>query len=386
MRRVFNCLFLSFLLAGNVFAQVDEKYLSGAVPEEEGKVVFKETFRVDGASRAEVYRKAISWAEKHFTDEERKLMYTDAEKAVFSCRGNEELVFKASALSLDKTVMRYQLNLFCEDGSCKVEIKSISYIYNVSYKNEPEVYKAEDWITDKEAVNKKKLYRNNGKFRIKTIDFIEDTFSSLNLALGAKAEGNTAQRESRTVVSAPVYVSSADIASSTHPLVKSHKKIDADRIPLNVIKQLSNDWMLITAGDDTKFNMMTASWGGLGVLWEKPVAFCFINPSRYTFQLMDSGEYYTLSFYTEAYREALQYCGRVSGKDTDKVKGSQLTPISMPSGSKAFEEAWLILECKKVLGQQLSPDAIIDSKVKEEWGSKQLHKMFGGEIIGVWVK
>ena len=66
--------------------------------------------------------------------------------------------------------------------------------------------------------------------------------------------------------------------------------------------------------------MMTASWGGLGHMYNKPVAFCFINPTRYTYQLMENNDTYTLSFYTETYRDILNYCGTNSGRDKDKVK------------------------------------------------------------------
>jgi hypothetical protein len=68
------------------------------------------------------------------------------------------------------------------------------------------------------------------------------------------------------------------------------------------------------------------------------------------------------------------------------VKGSGLTPITTPSGSKAFSEAWLIIECRKMVGQSLRHDDLFDEKVKNEWAGKQLHKMYIGEIINVWVK
>jgi flavin reductase (DIM6/NTAB) family NADH-FMN oxidoreductase RutF len=168
--------------------------------------------------------------------------------------------------------------------------------------------------------------------------------------------------------------------------MSGYKKIAPDKIPGNIVKMLSEDWMLITAGDKDKFNMMTASWGGLGFLYEKPVAFCFINPTRYTYQLMENKDTYTLTFYTEAYRDALKYCGSKSGKDTDKVKGSGLTPITTPSGSKAFSQAWLIIECRKMVAQSLQAESISDKSLKENWTGKQMHKMYIGEIINVWVK
>jgi len=389
MKRMFFSLVVSLFSLFTLLAQVDAKYLAGAVPEEDGRVVFREEFQIPGVSKSEIYQRVLPWATSFYNDEvTNSLVYKSEEEGVLSCRGSQELVFQSTALSLDKTTMRYQLNVFCEQAICKVELKSISYIYNVSYKETPEIYRAEEWITDKEAVNKKKLYRNNGKFRIKTIDFVEDLFKGIGNALNASPvaenvtvkEGNTFQAASLTTS----VVEEAGKASLS--LLKSYKKIEPDKIPGNIIKMLSNDWMLVTAGTDEKFNMMTASWGGLGVLWQKPVAYCFINPSRYTYELMDKGSYYTLSFYTEAYRETLQYTGSASGRDTDKVKESGLTPITMPSGSKSFEEAWLILECKKVLGQQLDVNSVFLEGVKEQWEGKLFHKMFAGEIIGVWVK
>ncbi len=385
-----------------IYAQVDQKYLAGAVPEVNGKVVFSTTFALSGLSKADIYQRALEWAKVNYSDEENKVVYTDADKAVISCRGDEDLIFQESFLALDKSGMTYQLNIFCENTSCKVELKSITYTYNVANKPAPEIYKAENWITDKEALNKNKLYRNNGKFRMKTIDLKDEIFYSISIALKTGNSFNFREElprealvpsavpvQSQTVAIAdPVALaqSPAKMPSDLSPALSTFKKIEPDKIPGNIIKMLNNDWMLITAGTDEKFNMMTASWGGLGMLWQKPVAFCFIHPTRYTYQLMDRGEYYTLSFYTEAYRDALQYCGTHSGQDSDKVKGSGLTPVTMPSGCKSFQEAWLILECKKVLGQQITSDAVADNSVEKEWSGKQFHKMFVGEIIGVWMK
>ena len=101
---------------------------------------------------------------------------------------------------------------------------------------------------------------------------------------------------------------------------------------------------------------------------------------------MEKNDTDTLSFYTEAYLNALQYCGSNSGKDTDKVKGAGLTPITTPLGSKAFSEAWLIIECRKLVSQSLTPEAINNNELQQKWMGKQLHKMYIGEIINVWVK
>ena len=163
------------------------------------------------------------------------------------------------------------------------------------------------------------------------------------------------------------------------------KTVEIKDLQFNPFTLIDKEWMLITAGDEKKYNTMTASWGGLGHMYNKPVAFCFINPTRYTYQLMENNDTYTLSFYTETYRDILNYCGTNSGRDKDKVKEAGLTPITTPSGSKAFSEAWMIIECRKMVSQSLIPEALHDSQAKEKWGT-QLHKMYIGEILNVWVK
>ena len=99
----------------------------------------------------------------------------------------------------------------------------------------------------------------------------------------------------------------------------------------NVFKLISQDWMLITAGDRTKFNTMTANWAGLGFLWYQPVSFCFVRPQRYTFEFMEKSACYTLSLFTEQHRDALSLCGSQSGRDLDKVQAAGLTPETIGS-------------------------------------------------------
>jgi flavin reductase (DIM6/NTAB) family NADH-FMN oxidoreductase RutF len=168
--------------------------------------------------------------------------------------------------------------------------------------------------------------------------------------------------------------------------MEGYRKIAPDKIPGNVMKMISQDWMLITAGNREKFNMMTASWGGFGILYNKPVAICFINPARYTYSIIEGSDTFTLTFYTEAYRDALQYCGTKSGRDEDKVKGSGLTPMETQNGAMAFSQAWMVVECRKMLSQSLSPDAIADPAERAKRAAQPMHKMYIGEILNVWVK
>ena len=98
------------------------------------------------------------------------------------------------------------------------------------------------------------------------------------------------------------------------------EKIDPAWITENFISLIGREWMLVTAGDASRFNTMTASWGGVGYLWNKPVVFVFVRPERYTFEFIERCDCFTLSFLCEEYREAYKVCGSRSWRDTDIVK------------------------------------------------------------------
>lgn len=404
-------LFMFFILPMGLLAQEEQKYLAGAVPIVDGKVVLERKISVPNLSRDQIFDIVLNWANARYNVEEKRVVYKDKEKGQIAVMGNEYIVFSSSFLSLDRATIKYKLVLSIEGPACRMEISSIRYEYNVSYQDEPEVYLAEKWITDEYALNKDKLARASGKFRKGTIDLIDNLANELKDALGtprtAVPSASTASvsipgvKESTVApvqsAVAPVMVPPVN-GTVTDPAAKigespiggqapaGYRSITPDKIPGNIIKMMSEDWMLITAGNSQAFNMMTASWGALGFVFDKPAFFCFINPQRYTYSLMEKNDLYTLTFYTEAYRNALQYCGSHSGADEDKVKGSGLTPITLPSGSKAFSEAWMIIECRKIMSQPLNADSFNDETLRKEWSQKLLNKMFIGEIVNVWIK
>ncbi len=159
-----------------------------------------------------------------------------------------------------------------------------------------------------------------------------------------------------------------------------HTPFDPREIPDNVFRLVHEDWMLITAGTLQSFNMMTASWGGLGVLWEKQVAMCVIRPGRHTYGFVEKSPLFTLSFFTEAFRPALDLCGTKSGRDTNKAKEAGLTPIATPTGGVSFDEARLILECRKVYTHDLDPARFLDPAIERNYPSKDYHRIYVGEI------
>lgn len=163
-------------------------------------------------------------------------------------------------------------------------------------------------------------------------------------------------------------------------------KIAPGEITDNVFKLIDKDWMLVTAGTAESFNMMTASWAGFGILWHKPVAFSFVRPNRHTFLFTEKHDLLTLTFFEEKYRRILNYCGSKSGRDVDKAKETGLKPILTPGGTIAFEQARLILECKKLYADVIKPELFLDPKIDNNYPLKDYHTLYISEIVGCYTR
>lgn len=162
------------------------------------------------------------------------------------------------------------------------------------------------------------------------------------------------------------------------------KEVAIESLEFNPFTKISKEWMLVTAGDEKKSNTMTASWGGVGIMWGKNIATAYIRPQRYTKKFMDETGMYTLSFLSEDYRKALSVCGSVSGKDVeDKWKEAGLHPYAV-DGTTAVEEADLIFVCKTQYTQDMKPECFDVKENDEKWyPDKDYHTMYMGEIVKV---
>ena len=164
------------------------------------------------------------------------------------------------------------------------------------------------------------------------------------------------------------------------------KSIDPKQLNENVFSLIGDKWMLITAGTKENCNTMTASWGGLGVFWGAPTATCYIRPQRYTKEFVDREEYFTLTFFGEEYRKALALCGVKSGREVDKVKECGFTVETSPEGAPYFEQADLVLVCRKRFVQAMDPTNMPED-AKEKWyPNKDYHVMYMAEIVRVLTK
>lgn len=165
------------------------------------------------------------------------------------------------------------------------------------------------------------------------------------------------------------------------------KEVAIDSLQFNPFTKISKEWMLVTAGDEKKSNTMTASWGGVGIMWGKNVVTAYIRPQRYTKEFMDENEFFTISFLPEEYRKALNVCGSVSGKNVeDKWKEAGLTPYYV-DGTTAVEEAELVFVCRKQYHQTMKPECFDVKENDTKWyPDKDYHEMYIAEIVKVLQK
>jgi len=170
----------------------DQKYIQeGAVPEIDGKVVFTDTIYVNGKSKLQLYSALHNFLEDMTTEEgqfigKSNVVITDSIKGLLAARYSEWLIFSDRSLALDRTQFNYQIITECKDGMALITMNRISYDYEIDRGGNH--YSAEEWITDKNGLNKSKtkLSRISGKFRRKTIDRKDYLFKTIKELLTEK--------------------------------------------------------------------------------------------------------------------------------------------------------------------------------------------------------
>lgn len=164
------------------------------------------------------------------------------------------------------------------------------------------------------------------------------------------------------------------------------KEIKAEELTSNAFKMFDKDWTLITAEKDSKVNTMTASWGGLGIMWNKNVAYIVIRPQRYTKEFVDASDTFSLSFFDNSYKKKLGYLGKVSGRNEDKIGKAELT-VTWDEKTPYFSEADTVLICRKLLASPFHEEHFIDkSIIDKNYPEKDYHTLYIGEIEKILVK
>lgn len=174
------------------------------------------------------------------------------------------------------------------------------------------------------------------------------------------------------------------------------RSIKPEELSGNPFRLFDEDWMLVTAANPGEglrggvdYNTMTASWGGMGILWGGPVAFVFVRPQRHTFGFTEANARMTLSFFGEEYRSALNFCGSKSGRDYDKAAECGLTPASdTDKNGRAvwFDEAKLVLKVRKLYAEPFKAEAFLDEKARGVYPKDDFHTMYVCAIEEVLVR
>lgn len=174
--------------------------------------------------------------------------------------------------------------------------------------------------------------------------------------------------------------------------MNNFKRISVEQIDENMIKMIGTDWMLICAEKaDGSANAMTASWGGMGVMWRYPVFACFVRPQRYTYEFTEEADIISLSFFGDEMREALKICGTVSGRDHDKFAMAEITKRKLEDGSDDavssavfFDEARFVIVGRKIYTDTVKPECFADPDIcASNYKDNDYHKMYVCRIEGV---
>lgn len=163
------------------------------------------------------------------------------------------------------------------------------------------------------------------------------------------------------------------------------KQINPAELALNPIKAIGTDWMLFAVEHGATANPMTASWGGTGFLWNKPVAFAFLRPSRLTRELVDTEEGFSLNFLDESYREQLALCGSKSGRELDKAEACGFE-VLREGGTPYFAQAHTVLVCRKLYRQEMGKQFLIDASIDSFYADGEYHILYVAEIEKVLVR
>lgn len=318
----------------------DSKYLAGAVPEVDGKVVFTKEFSIPGMSQDEIYERLLNWMDARLEKNENtsRVVFSDKEKGQIVGVGDEWIVFSSTALSLDRTQILYQLTITCQPEKSILEVEKIRF----NYREGKEKYNAEEWIVDKYALNKTKtkLVRGLAKWRRKTVDFVDDLCLGAAEALSAttvkapveekkkeekkevKAVVNSgptvitpkkqvtvepakaAEKESEGIVNNAQVIEVPQVKKPAALVVPAQKNqqeeyrtVAPDQLPSEVIQTGAGKLVIVIGQEPFNMTMMTANSGGsLGKVNGKAVVFSILSPDQ-PYEQMEKAESYTIRFY-----------------------------------------------------------------------------------------
>ncbi|MGP1475869.1 MAG: DUF4468 domain-containing protein [Phocaeicola sp.] len=373
MKKALLIIYCMIMSLNVVFAQDDSKYLRGAVPMTNGKVVFSSTINAPTLTKAELYNIILNWANNYFKPDPNdngklapRVILQNADEGQIVGYGEQYIVFTSSFMSLDRTRVMYHLIINCVDGKVNMDMMRIHYLYDEN-RNGGLKYDAETWIDDKTAVNKKntKLQPICGKFRKKTIDLKDEIFKSAQNAVGeylisrdqknAQAQQKqvetqqpaqqvtmtqnvTDQQNNESVVTPPKHnpireVKQSNIKEAVNTL-KDETTITRDNTA-TIEKEIKDASRITVASEGDELTLSEESWGGFGEMFGKKVLFILVDTQKTMANMMfTNNDSYEIRFYKNGQNQPVQTikCKKLTQQST---KGSEAMKIN----SKAKPES-----------------------------------------------
>ena len=159
------------------------------------------------------------------------------------------------------------------------------------------------------------------------------------------------------------------------------RQVELNEVTPKVLEVFGTQNALLTAGDRRACNTMTIGWCGLGRLWNLPACTVFVRPERYTYEFTEKHDYFTVSILPVELKKLMGYCGSKSGRDTDKIRDCGLTLAYGAGDAPYFEEAELVLVCKKLYVQDLDPQGVLDERVSKFYQGEGWHRVYVGQVV-----
>ncbi len=161
------------------------------------------------------------------------------------------------------------------------------------------------------------------------------------------------------------------------------KEVNIRDIDKSAVKMISDEWALVTASADGVTNSMTVSWGGIGEIWGKDVVYIFIRPQRYTYELLEKTDVFSMSFFGGEYKKELTYFGRNSGRDVNKYEATGFSTVTLGS-AECVEQAKVNLVCRKLAYQDIDPKGFIDESIENNYNG-DYHRVYIAEIVKTYI-
>ena len=163
-------------------------------------------------------------------------------------------------------------------------------------------------------------------------------------------------------------------------------KVDyKDYFAQTITQMCENGLLLVTKGKDHKANIMTIGWGTIGSIWGKPIFIILVRPSRYTYELLEEVNEFSVNVPSKKLTGAALYCGSVSGREKDKFQDMDLTPITLPEVQvPIIEECHIHFLCRTVHQHHLIPEMLEDSVKKQFYPKNDFHQVYYGEIVAAY--